>query len=61
MREHTGQAVIGMRELETMHAEDLLAQACRRLAGLSKLTGEEMRLAGYPDSVSEIDVCEDVH
>jgi hypothetical protein len=26
-------------------------------AGLTKLTREEMRLAGYRDSVPEIDVC----
>ena len=29
----------------------------QRLAGLTKLTREEMRLAGYPDSTPEIDVC----
>jgi len=43
--------------LESMSAKDLLAQACARLAGLTKLTREEMRLAGYPDSMQEIDVC----
>ena len=37
--------------------EDLLKQACARLAGLATLTREEMRLAGYPDSMPEIDVC----
>jgi WD40 repeat protein len=26
-------------------------------AGLTKLTREEMRLAGYPESMSEIDIC----
>jgi WD40 repeat protein len=43
--------------LQTMAVEDLLAQACERLAGVTKLTREEMRLAGYPDSVGEIDEC----
>ena len=44
--------------LQTMSVKDLLAQACARLAGLTKLTREEMRLAGYPDSMPEIDVCQ---
>jgi hypothetical protein len=42
---------------ERMSMKDLLAQACLRLAGLTKLTRHEMRLAGYPDSMPEIDVC----
>src|SRR5262249_12850139 len=38
----------------------LLIETCtRRLGRLSKLSREEMRLAGYPDSVLEIDVCVD--
>jgi hypothetical protein len=37
-----------------MSVKDLLAQACARLAA-TKLTREEMRLAGYPDSMPEID------
>ena len=45
--------------LETMSAKGLLAEACARLAGMTKLTREEMRLAGYPDSMSEIDVCKE--
>ena len=43
--------------LQTMSVKDLLAEACEHLAGLTKLTREEMRLAGYPDSVHEIDEC----
>ena len=43
--------------LQTMSVKDLLAEACARLAGVTKLTREEMRLAGYPDSMPEIDVC----
>jgi WD40 repeat protein len=43
--------------LQTMVGKDLLAGACARLAGVTKLTREEMRLAGYPDSMPEIDVC----
>jgi TIR domain/WD domain, G-beta repeat len=43
--------------LQTMPVKDLLAEACVHLAGVTKLTREEMRLAGYPDSMSEIDIC----
>jgi len=43
--------------LETMPVKGLLVEACARLAGVTKLTPEEMRLAGYPDSMPEIDVC----
>jgi hypothetical protein len=41
-----------------MSVKDLLTEACARLAGFTKLTSEEMRLAGYPDSIHEIDVCQ---
>ena len=41
--------------LQTMSAKPLLAEACARLSGV-KLTREEMRLAGYPDSSPEIDL-----
>jgi hypothetical protein len=40
-----------------MPVKDLLGEACARLAGLTELTRDEMRLAGYPDSMREIDVC----
>jgi len=40
-----------------MAVKDLIAEACVHLAGVTKLTREEMRLARYPDSMSEIDVC----
>jgi WD40 repeat protein len=43
--------------LQTMSVKDLLVEVCARLAGVTKLTREEMRLAGYPDSMPEIDVC----
>ena len=43
--------------LQTMSVKDLLAEACLHLVGVTKLTREEMRLAGYPDSMSEIDLC----
>jgi WD40 repeat protein len=45
--------------LEMMTAKVMLAEAaCANfLHGISKLTPEEMRLAGYPDSTEEIDVC----
>jgi hypothetical protein len=52
-----GQDRIWGAHLQTMSAKDLLAEACARLAGVTKLTREEMRLAGYPDSMSEIDIC----
>jgi len=36
----------------------LLSDICmRRLRGSARMTRDEMRLAGYPDSVPEIDVC----
>jgi WD40 repeat protein len=45
--------------LLTMAVKDLLTQACLRLAGLTELTREEMRLAGYPESMPQIDVCKE--
>jgi WD40 repeat protein len=41
-----------------LSVKDLLAEACVRLAASqrTRLTRDEMRLAGYPDSMSEIDV-----
>jgi WD40 repeat protein len=39
--------------------KDLLAEACTRLTSLTKLTRDEMRLAGYPDSQPQIDVCKE--
>jgi WD40 repeat protein len=44
--------------LETMSVKGLLVEACVRLAGQTKLTRDEMRLAGYPDEMQEIDVCQ---
>jgi WD40 repeat protein len=44
--------------LQTMSVKDLLEEACARLSGASKLTRDEMRLAGYSDSMPEIDVCQ---
>jgi hypothetical protein len=41
-----------------MATRDLLAEVCtRRLRGMTKLTRDEMRLAGYADDTPEIDVC----
>ena len=43
----------------TMSAQDLIAEVCtRRLRGMTKMTRDEMRLAGYPDTMPEIDVAE---
>jgi WD40 repeat protein len=42
----------------TMTMNDLGTEVCkRRLLGISKLSRDEMRLAGYPDNTSEIDTC----
>jgi WD40 repeat protein len=43
--------------LLTRPTKGLLQEACARLIGMTKLTREEMRLAGYPDSTPNIDVC----
>jgi WD40 repeat protein len=41
-----------------MSAKDLVVEVCtRRLRGFTKLTRDEMRLAGYPDTTPEIDIC----
>jgi WD40 repeat protein len=45
--------------LQVMPAKELFAETCMRLVGLTKLTRDEMRLAGYPDSQPQIDVCEE--
>jgi WD40 repeat protein len=45
--------------LQAMSAKELLLEACARLAGVTTLTREEMRLAGYPESMPEIDVCKE--
>ena len=44
--------------LQTMPVRALLEETCARLADMTKLTRDEMRLAGYPDSMPEIDVCQ---
>jgi tetratricopeptide (TPR) repeat protein len=45
----------------TMSTKDLLIEVCtRRLRGLATLRRDEMRLAGYPDSAAEIDVCKGI-
>jgi WD40 repeat protein len=42
----------------TVTTEDLLVEVCtRRLRGITKLSRDEMRLAGYDDETPEIDVC----
>jgi WD40 repeat protein len=43
--------------LQMMTAKHHLEEACRRLAGLTILTREKMRLAGHPDDAREINVC----
>jgi hypothetical protein len=39
-----------------MKVKGLLLEGCVHLGGLARLTREEMRLVGYPDSMPEIDV-----
>jgi WD40 repeat protein len=43
--------------LQTMSANDLLGEVCRRLSG--KFTREEMRPSSYPDGMPEIDLCKE--
>jgi WD40 repeat protein len=44
--------------IATMSTQDLFVETCtHRLACLSKLSRDEMRLAGYADDQPEIDVC----
>ena len=44
-----------------MPTQDLIVEVCtRRLRGLTRLNREEMRLAGYPDDMPEIDVGEGI-
>jgi Tol biopolymer transport system component len=43
---------------QMMPAIELLRETCAFLPGLTKLTPDEMRLAGYPDNIPEIDVCQ---
>jgi hypothetical protein len=51
-----GNTVIWDVRLQAMSAQGLVAEACARLVGgIRKLTRDEMRLAGYPDSMREID------
>jgi WD40 repeat protein len=45
----------------TTSTKRLLFEICARwLVGISKLSRDDMRLLGYPDDQSEIDVCEGV-
>jgi WD40 repeat protein len=47
--------------LTSLPVQDLVDEVCKRkLLGLTKLTSDEMRLAGYPESTTEIDVCQGV-
>ncbi len=41
----------------TMSTKELVAEACLRMRGLTKLSRDEMRLVGYADDASEIDAC----
>lgn len=44
-----------------MPAENLIADVCKKvLRGVSTLSRDEMRLAGYADDLAEIDVCQGV-
>jgi WD40 repeat protein len=41
----------------TMSTKELIAAACLRLRGLTRLSRDEMRLVGYAEDATEIDVC----
>ena len=44
-----------------MHEKDLVNEVCmRRMRGLTVLSREEMRLAGYRDDMPMIDVCDEI-
>ena len=43
----------------TMSVHDLIIEVCmRRLRGMTKMTRDDMRLAGYADTLPEIDVAD---
>ena len=46
--------------IATMATKELMAQACQQLHGLTRLTRDEMRLVGYAEDATEIDVCADM-
>jgi WD40 repeat protein len=51
-------AIIWDARFATMSTTDLVAEVClRRLRGLTTLSRDEMRLAGYSDDTPQIDVC----
>jgi WD40 repeat protein len=52
-----GTARIWNVDLQFTPLQDVIAQACARLSRLSRMTRDEMRLAGYPDSEPLVDVC----
>ena len=39
-----------------MSTKELIAEACLRMRGLTKLSRDEMRLVGYAEDATEIDV-----
>ena len=43
--------------IATMSTKELIADACLRLRGLTRLSRDEMRLIGYAEDATEIDVC----
>src|SRR5262249_25328953 len=54
-----GTARIWDSHLYSLSPSNLLVGVCKRLSGVTKFTRDEMRLAGYPESMPEIDVCGD--
>jgi WD40 repeat protein len=48
-------------QFATMPVLDLVREVCtHQLRGITKMNREEMRLAGYPDTIAEIDVAKDL-
>jgi WD40 repeat protein len=53
-----GSALVWDANVPKRTAQDLIAESCTaRLGGLTKLTRDEMQLAGFPDTAQPIDVC----
>jgi WD40 repeat protein len=53
-----GSAIVWDANVSERPAKDLIAESCAyRLGSLTKLTRDEMQLAGFPDTTQPIDVC----
>ena len=56
--DENGSALVWDAKVPERPPQDLIAESCAsRLGSLTKLTRDEMQLAGFPDSAPRIDVC----